>query len=415
VSLPAGLPRPELRFMWEAVHDRYARQADGTPVRTVTFTALSEAQRDALAGLLGRERLPDRTVTLRLEELDRLLLHSDAARTARQVAEAVCGPIVNRPAARRDSRQQLDRIWDELERAAGDRLAGWIRHLRTSGAATRAAHVARVPVDHLVGRALTIASLLPANGVALARLAEQATGDPHALDRGRPLRTLVLQAALQLAGEPPQIPAAAAAQRAILATVGVDADSVSTDVLVLGLRAVGDGPVDRLLNLAAEAGEPLRLTLRMLRGAPPTLDPGRRPLSVCENPSVVEAAADRLGAACAPVVCTDGMPTTAALRLLADAHRRGMTVRVSADFDAAGAHIANLLARRVGTMPWRYTADAYRQAIAAQAGRDPVRLTRRVPEVVFDPDLTVAMRNAGVAVFEEQQTDLLLGDLVPSR
>ena len=64
---------------------------------------------------------------------------------------------------------------------------------------------------------------------------------------------------------------------------------------------------------------------------------------------------------------------------------------------------------------WRYTADAYRQAIAAQAGRDPVRLTRRVPEVVFDPDLTVAMRNAGVAVFEEQQTDLLLGDLVPSR
>jgi uncharacterized protein (TIGR02679 family) len=156
-----------------------------------------------------------------------------------------------------------------------------------------------------------------ADGIALAELAERATRDPHALDRGRPLRTLALYAILQLTGEPPpHLPASAAAQRSRLETVGVYADSLSTDVLVLGLHAVGDSHVDRLLNEAAAAGEPIRLTLRMLRRAPPALDPDHRLLSVCENPSVVETAAERLGTSCAPLVCTDGMPRTAVLRLL---------------------------------------------------------------------------------------------------
>jgi uncharacterized protein (TIGR02679 family) len=115
---------------------------------------------------------------------------------------------------------------------------------------------------------------------------------------------------------PPHLPASAAAQRSRLETVGVYADSLSTDVLVLGLHAVGDSHVDRLLNEAAAAGEPIRLTLRMLRRAPPALDPDHRLLSVCENPSVVETAAERLGTSCAPLVCTDGMPRTAVLRLL---------------------------------------------------------------------------------------------------
>jgi hypothetical protein len=115
-------------------------------------------------------------------------------------------------------------------------------------------------------------------------------------------------------------------------------------VLVLGLRADGTGHVDRLLNHAADAGEPLRLTLRMLQGTPPSIRPTSQPLSVCENPSVVEAAAARLGGRSSPLVCTDGIPTTAVLRLLAGTRRTGAFVRVSADFDAAGVRITNLLA-----------------------------------------------------------------------
>jgi uncharacterized protein (TIGR02679 family) len=182
-------------------------------------------------------------------------------------------------------------------------------------------------------------------------------------------------------------------------------------VLVLGLRADGTGHVDRLLNHAADAGEPLRLTLRMLQGTPPSIRPTSQPLSVCENPSVVEAAAARLGGRSSPLVCTDGIPTTAVLRLLAGTRRTGAFVRVSADFDAAGVRITNLLAKHVSAIPWRYTADTYRQAIIAQADRQHVRLTGPIPDGLLDPQLAPEMRRTRVAVYEEQQTDILLGDL----
>ena len=350
-------------------------------------------------------------MTVRIDQLDRRLLDSDAAMTARQVAELLCGPIVNRPAQRRAARQAREWMWDELEQVADPRLAGWIHHLRVSGTGTRLAAAAGMATDQLVTEALAVAALLPADGIALPRLAERATGDPHALDRGRQLRTLVLLAALHLTGEPMQMPPSLVTQRAVLATVGIYLDSVSTDVLVLGLRADGAGHVDRLLNQAADAGEPLRLTLRMLQGTPPSIRPTSQPVSVCENPSVVEAAAGRLGGRSSPLVCTDGIPTTAVLRLLAGTRRMGAFVRVSADFDAAGVRITNLLARHVSAIPWRYTADTYRQAIIARADRQRVRLTGQIPDVLLDPHLAAEMRRTRVAVYEEQQTDILLEDL----
>jgi uncharacterized protein (TIGR02679 family) len=409
--VPAALARPELRFVWEAIHDRYTRQAASTPVRSVTFAQLTEAQRHALADLLGLPRLPEATFTVQIQTLDQLLLDSDAAMTSRQLAEALCGPIVNRPEHNRIAQQAKEQLWERLHQTAGNRLAGWIQHLRASGLATRAATAAGQPFEQLVTQALAVTQLLPADGIALAELAERATGDPHALDRGRPLRTLVLHAVLQLTGEPPHLPASAAVQRALLETVGVYADSLSTDVLVLGLHAVGDTHVDRLLNEATAVGEPLRLTLRMLRRAPPILDPSLRLLSVCENPSIVATAAERLGATSAPLVCTDGMPRTAVLRLLNHARSQQLAIRVSADFDPAGLHITNLLARQADASPWRYTAQEYRRALADHPGREPVRFSGALPNCVLDPDLAVEMRRTRVAIFEEQQLDLLLDDL----
>ena len=126
---------------------------------------------------------------------------------------------------------------------------------------------------------------------------------------------------------------------------------------------------------------------------------------------MVEAAAARLGGRSSPLVCTDGIPTTAVLRLLAGTRRTGAFVRVSADFDAAGVRITNLLAKHVSAIPWRYTADTYRQAIIAQADRQHVRLTGQIPDGLLDPQLATEMRRTRVAVYEEQQTDILLGDL----
>ncbi|HET6753179.1 MAG TPA: TIGR02679 domain-containing protein, partial [Jiangellaceae bacterium] len=176
MTVPSALTAPQLRFVWETVHDRYARQAADVPVHSITFTGLTRPQRDALAGLLGRSRLPGPTVTVRIDQLDRRLLDSDAAMTARQVAELLRGPIINRPAQRRAARQAREWMWDELEQAAGPRLAGWIHHLRVSGTGTRLAAAAGMATDQLVTEALAVAALLPADGIALPRLAERATG-----------------------------------------------------------------------------------------------------------------------------------------------------------------------------------------------------------------------------------------------
>ena len=78
---------------------------------------------------------------------------------------------------------------------------------------------------------------------------------------------------------------------------------------------------------------------------------------VCENPSVVEAAADRLGPRCAPLVCTYGKPSLAALRLLGALDACGARLRVRADQDEAGRSIVAGIRRHCpAATPWRYGA-----------------------------------------------------------
>src|ERR1017187_4612604 len=83
------------------------------------------------------------------------------------------------------------------------------------------------------------------------------------------------------------------------ASAGVALDTVSSTVLVLGLALPGSGPIVTTLKANAAAGLPARLTLGQIRhyletegaavsGTPPTV-------FICENPSVIEAAADQLG------------------------------------------------------------------------------------------------------------------------
>jgi len=63
---------------------------------------------------------------------------------------------------------------------------------------------------------------------------------------------------------------------------------------------------------------------------------GSPPVFVCENVTVLEAAADELGSACPPMVCTDGVPSSAALDLVGRLAAEGCRISVRADVDEAG-------------------------------------------------------------------------------
>lgn len=87
-----------------------------------------------------------------------------------------------------------------------------------------------------------------------------------------------------------------------------------------------------------------------------------RPVYVCENPAVVAAAAERLSAGCAPLVCVEGQPKAAAHRLLGQLVEAGARLLYHGDFDWPGLAIANQLFNRHGATAWRFQAAGYEVA-----------------------------------------------------
>ncbi|NUK32293.1 DUF2399 domain-containing protein [Streptomyces lunaelactis] len=202
--------------------------------------------------------------------------------------------------------------------------------------------------------------------LSLAVFAAETTDDPHALDKdtdlGRAVALLITAVTLHQA-EPtadlstriaPGTITASETWRSLWESRGVVCDQVSSVVLCLNLPLVGATPAAILATAAASCGEPIWLTHRSLTGewAPKA---GLGTVYVCENPAIVEAAADRFGADCAPVVCTYGWPSSAAITLLQGLEQAGVQLLVRADDDAAGQKItAKLLMHTPKSGMWRY-------------------------------------------------------------
>ena len=201
-----------------------------------------------------------------------------------------------------------------------------------------------------------VADVLAATGEEPRRLAELAAAlfrDPHALDRSTPLgracvRSLELRRAVTEGGSYRDPLEDAQLWSAAWVGAGVICDAVSAQVLVLNLPLTGNAPAVRLCHAAP--GEPVWLTLRSLRGDWELA--GGAEVFVCENPTVLEAAADRHGAASRPLVCTFGLPSQAAWELLTGLGE--VRCHVRADGDVVGWRIVNQLRDRLpGALTWR--------------------------------------------------------------
>ena len=91
---------------------------------------------------------------------------------------------------------------------------------------------------------------------------------------------------------------------------------------------------------------------------------------MCENPAVLRAAAARLGPRSAPLVCSEGVPSTACWRLLGAA--AGTDVLWRNDFDWAGLRITGAAVHRVAARPWRMGEADYAAALAT-GDSEPLR------------------------------------------
>lgn len=402
--------------------DRLRRRLrQGRPLTgPVTLADATPAQRRAVELLLGRPPGRGASVSVPLDDLDALIrrsgLHPGGLAAA---VESLAGPVTPLAAEQAAEAAEWVRVSAPLAAAVRDRplLRAWYAERTTTGLLRRFANDpdGGERLFHDLARVL---HALPADGVPLARFAVAATGDAHALDLGRPLATLALSAIR--AGWPPAVehrsgdsPARdhpggpAMRRRELWEAVGVLVDEVSSTVLALNLHATPGSRLHRLTAAADDLGEPVVLTLRQLAGGQATL--AATEVFVCENPTVLGAAADRLGPASPTLICTGGQPTTAVLRLLGAAVAGDARIRYHGDFDWGGLRIANLLHSRLPWRPWRYDTAAYESA-ASRGGQHALRGTPT--EAAWDHRLAGAMRRHGVRVEEEFVLDDLISDLV---
>lgn len=356
--------RPGALRLLEQVRDKLERGHHGDRVRVGGDLAVAE--RADVGRILGRDwELAGRPATLgmlRKAAAQALCAEGsestgDGGAALEVLLVATGGPLRDLPGERRAAKEEQAAVREQ------------VRGILTS------AGVPEVVADLAVqrrwcgtdGTSLVFADQVATLCAALAGgttglLAEVATvlfANPHALDRdkalGRTAVRVLAASAAERAGEDAGQAAAdgvlsAVRWRQTWADAGVVCDRVSATVLALNVPLTGEAAAAAMSRCAP--GEPVWLTARSLDGA---WSPGSELelVRVCENPSVAEAAADELGAACPPLVCTYGRPSTAAYVLLAGLHEAGVRLLVTGDRDAPGEQItAALLESLPGAELW---------------------------------------------------------------
>ena len=406
---------PEYRRLLAAAR-RSLERTGGVLAGRISVADPDDAERKAIIGITGvHQPAGTRRLTVSLESLDAAVRRATSHGLA-ELLTALGPPLRNRPVAAASlaaSRAELVALAEASPlHLACDWYRQWLGELRQDGTLTR---LATQGDAGLLGQAIRVLEFLdgrPAGGapagagpIALPALAARITGDTKALNHGTGLSTLVLRALALRAGV--GRPGSAAERRDLWDRAGVLVDDLASRVLVLNLRAEGEG-LGEWLTGAARHGTPFQVTLHQLAAHPIRVSCPR--VFVCENPAVLRRACAELGAACPPLVCTEGRPSTAFHRLMSLAVGAGAELWYHGDFDWPGVAIAADVIARHGGRPWRMGASDY--CLAARSG---VRLDGDPVDTPWDPRLRQAMRAEGHAVYEETVGDQLLADLVKYR
>ena len=395
----------------------FERTPPGLACESIRLSDLAPEEHAALASLTGR---PARFVgSLRIDvcAVDLALRQAGIAESLRDALVKLDGPIINSAAARAEQ----DRLWASVVAGCGHSyLAQYLRSPAAIGLLKRLSGGDPGRATTLRYRVEAVLRCLPAKGLTRAQLAADVLGDPHALDGGQAVATLVLavwrqfiaqaepetEDGLETARDTEGIQQDVRAEKArdTWARAGVLVNELARPAVVLNL------PVGDRESTPYAAGEPRYLSLRMLLRSPPVWDVAGRTIYVCENPNLLAIAADRLGPHCHPMVCTEGMPAAAQDRLLSQLAHAGARLLYHGDFDWPGLRIGNYVMRGYDAEPWRFAAADYVAAVQTSP-RPGRRLDGTEALASWDAELASAMQDYQLAIAEESVADALLQDL----
>jgi len=410
------LGNTELAGLRQRMRRHFERHGLSPEKPVLQLTNLNAVEYEALALLIGLPSRSTRSVRIDIARFDAALRDAGIAGSLHEALEKLDGPIVNRAEAKAELQSRWSSVTDD--QGLHPTLCEWLRGTSAVSLLKRVSKQAPQTAHQLLRQAHVVIRHLPAQGLTRAQLAADALGNAHALDNGQAVATVVL-AALQYGAndakqeQPLSEGATEEADgtrrptervRDIWARSGVLVNELARPALFLNL------PVRTPSASLAAQGEPGYLSLRRLLRTPPAWDVADQIIYVCENPNIVSIAADRLGAACAPLICTDGMPAAAQRVLLKQLADSGAKLLYHGDFDWAGIHIANNVMKLYECGPWRFGAAEYLQAIESAPSKD-----RDLEEIgvaaSWDPDLIEAMQSCGMAIAEEAVASLLINDL----
>ncbi|WP_194923408.1 TIGR02679 family protein [Catenulispora pinisilvae] len=413
-DLDTAFPRHKWDWLRTAVRAELERRPDATAV-TVAASGLSDDQRATIKWLLKLDAPPQQDIRVSLARLDRALTEkTDAGLPTRILLEALDGELDDIPRFKQADKQSRLDVWANIGAhpavATAPALQQWLEQERLRRALPADPHVRAL----LLQDALTVLQTLPAQPrIALTVLAATTLGSAHALDEG-PLPGLILRGLAARTGGP--LPENREQERALWNTFGIVPDELSSRVLVHGLRPEGSGALAQILRIAADAGTPCVITLQQLDRhqdqAGGQLTSAGQPVWICENVAVIWSAAEALGSACPPIICVEGWPSAAAVRLVNHVAAGGSEMRYHGDFDKSGLEITNYLTT-LGAVPWRMAADDYNAAVAVRprlSAMDGDQLTCQ-----WDRDLPAAMRTVARQLEEEHVIAVLVEDLANTR
>lgn len=407
----------ELAGLRRRLRNHFERSTENDARGSLQLTQLSMAEHEALALLTGRSSRFVKSRKVDLGQLDAALLAAGIAASLREALEMIDGPIINRAA----EKAEVHARWAAVTEV-GDRhptLTEWLQTRAAPGLLKRLSRQDAASASQLLERANAVLRRLPAAGLTRAQLAAEVLGDAHALDNGQPTATIVLAAlrhgeGMQQAAARSLVPDKANSQsddhqleertRDVWARAGVLVNELARPALFLNL------PVRLESASISRPGEPGYLSLRKLLRTSIDWSVDGQSVFVCENPNILSIAADHLGAACAPLVCTDGMPAAAQRALLTQLALAGARLHYHGDFDWAGLHIANHVLKTYDATPWQFERGDYLRAVesASPATHD---LKNAAVVASWDSSLTEAMETCGVAIPEEAVVTALLVDL----
>ena len=414
-KLERRLGGSELSALRRRLRRHFERHGDNPEKRVLQLTGLSPTEHEALALIVG---LPSRftpSVRIDIAQFDAALRNAEISGSLREALERIDGPLTHRTAAKEELRARWAVALNTP--TSHSALSAW---LQTTSAPSLIKRMARQDPDtaiKLLKQVDAVLQRLPAAGLTRAQLAADVLGNAHSLDSGQPTATLVLavlrhgandaaqeQDLSEGATEAESINRPTERTRDTWAQAGILVNELARPVLFLNL------PVDHGSFPPAALGEPGYLSLRQLLRTPITLSVAGQIVYICENPNIVSIAADRLGSACAPLVCTDGMPAAAQRVLLTQLADAGAKLLYHGDFDWAGIHIANNVMRLCAATPWRFQSDDYSQAFGSCPQKE-----RDLPDIIvmasWDAGLGAIMQLHGMAIPEEAVASLLIDDL----